>query len=270
VITSDRNIGAIENAKRTRRACRGKYVAFCEGDDYWHHPEKLQRQVDYMESHPDYGLVYSNYNVHNIQSKKTIKDFINYKKWQVPVKMGPDYFVEDEMSVTILTCTVLAKRELLERIIESDPYIHESGEFLMGDIQMWAEMSAAAGAGYIPESLATYNVSEESATRSRDIARELRFQVSLSKLTLYLSKKYGMPEDVTKRRLEQWCDTSLRLALHERNAPLAEKARKRKMKFSWKDRYRYYGARHAIIYYSYLLFLSLRKTLPNGRKEWYE
>lgn len=54
-----KNIGLIANYMRTIAACDGKYIAICDGDDYWIDAYKLQKQVDFLDRNPDYSIVYT-------------------------------------------------------------------------------------------------------------------------------------------------------------------------------------------------------------------
>lgn len=53
---------------------KGKYIAYCEGDDYWTEPHKLQKQVDFMESHPDYSVCWHRCKQLVIQTGETSDD----------------------------------------------------------------------------------------------------------------------------------------------------------------------------------------------------
>tara|TARA_R110002012_G_scaffold78937_1_gene201073 strand:+ start:60143 stop:61033 length:891 start_codon:yes stop_codon:yes gene_type:complete len=55
------NVGLIANYMRTIKECDGKYIAICDGDDYWTDTQKLQNQVDFLETNPSCSIVYSNY-----------------------------------------------------------------------------------------------------------------------------------------------------------------------------------------------------------------
>lgn len=54
----NRSVGRIMYA--ASKATGAKYAAMCEGDDYWTYEYKLQKQVDFLESHPEYSLVFHN------------------------------------------------------------------------------------------------------------------------------------------------------------------------------------------------------------------
>lgn len=72
-----------------------EYIAMCEGDDYWTDPLKLQKQVDYMESHPDCMMCFGNAIEHWEDGRRPDKSFSSLEdrdytgqeicwKWMVP------------------------------------------------------------------------------------------------------------------------------------------------------------------------------------------
>jgi len=60
LLLNERNMGGRYNALNTRRACRGEYVAFLDGDDYWTTPDKLQKQINFLDQHPECTICFHN------------------------------------------------------------------------------------------------------------------------------------------------------------------------------------------------------------------
>ncbi|WP_373056918.1 glycosyltransferase [Zunongwangia sp. H14] len=77
LLKSKKNIGLIQNFIQTFKECKGKYVAICDGDDYWIDVLKLQKQVSFLESNPDFYITY------------TAVNFL-YPNGEVHIKKGAD------------------------------------------------------------------------------------------------------------------------------------------------------------------------------------
>jgi len=86
---------------------RGKYIAFCEGDDFWTDPLKLQRQVDFLESHPDYSMCF-----HSAKKKyeTNAMAWIDCENIQDKDYDATDVFV----NWTIPTASVLCRKEAMD------------------------------------------------------------------------------------------------------------------------------------------------------------
>ena len=77
-----------------------KYIATCEGDDYWTDPHKLQLQVDFLESHPDYVASSHDFSVFHEDTKKCGKNwerfddlsFEKYKDYEYHTFTNDDYY----------------------------------------------------------------------------------------------------------------------------------------------------------------------------------
>lgn len=200
MITSEKNVGMRTNGLRTYAAARGKYLAFCEGDDYWHDPEKLQRQVDYLEGHPECGMVYTNADSYHVLSGR-----------RTPMAMPhrPELCDRDDMYLEQLTgariiwpLTVCLRRDLLEQITRECPEIRDE-TYPMGDTTRFLEIARRSAVHYMPISTATRNLLPESATQSQNIARKAAFIARCAKVTLHYLEKYPV-EDRYDRQVRRW------------------------------------------------------------------
>ena len=90
---------------------KGKYIAMCEGDDYWTDPLKLQKQVDFMEANPEYSLCFHNAKVIYQDEDKESHIFANIEDRE---------YSASEIYETwyIQTATTLFKKESLFKNID--------------------------------------------------------------------------------------------------------------------------------------------------------
>ena len=154
-----------------------KYIALCEGDDYWIHPHKLQKQVDYLESHPECGLVYTNSRIFN-QSAGTFSDVT------FPKQSDFKGLLVESVIFTLTTCF---KRELYVRYLQE---IQVNPKWLMGDTPLWLFIAAQGPIKYLPDVTSVYRVLENSASHSNDMNKTIRFCLSSYDIRIYFAKKY--------------------------------------------------------------------------------
>ena len=99
--------------QQNRDRAIGKYIAICEGDDYWIDNHKLQKQVDYMEAHPGCTFCFTNgYFCYGIQ-KPTNKKLVPYSKAFIVKKHSNIYNVAElEQLGFIPTCSFVWRKGL--------------------------------------------------------------------------------------------------------------------------------------------------------------
>lgn len=72
LLLAEENRGMMANFMATLSACDGRYVALCEGDDYWVDARKLLMQVSYMEAHPAASVCFHNAWVEDEEGRRTL------------------------------------------------------------------------------------------------------------------------------------------------------------------------------------------------------
>jgi len=168
-------------------ACLGKYVAMCEGDDYWFDDEKLQRHVDFLERNDDYVLVYSDCRSIDEDGRELSQPF--YSKFGFLIKRKEGFLQKSLVKGNfIMTMTTLIRADTLrsaEDAIKSDP-----GYIINIDFTLFLEISRLGKIHYDRYITSAYRIMRESLSHSDDLGKRLTFVEGTVGVSQHFNQKY--------------------------------------------------------------------------------
>lgn len=159
---------------------KGKYIALCEGDDYWTDPLKLQKQVDFMEAKEEYSLCFHNAKVIYEHKNKEPHLFANIENREYS---APEIYE----TWYIQTATVLFKAQSLFKNID----ILQTNKFYYGDNPLFCTLSLDGKLYGMKDVMSAYRVNNGGVTNlfSKDTDKLLNHQIVVLEI---FNEKYGI------------------------------------------------------------------------------
>lgn len=173
----------LENLK----ASTGKYIALCEGDDYWTDPLKLQKQVDFMEANFEYGICFHEAAISWSEQKEAHKIQLNSQFFWNRMSVSKDiYDISDVLNGPFMaTASVLYRNPYIEN------YPNWFSKAASGDITLYAIIIGDKKIKFINEVMCVYRRHSGGITRfnkGNDIILN-RLQI-LKHINEYYDSKY--------------------------------------------------------------------------------
>lgn len=179
LILNKKSLGMVPNFIQTLKACKGEYVALLEGDDYWTSPNKLQKQVDFLENNTGFVICFHNARTLNQETGDRSRLFFYGRQKKV-------WRLDDLLRINFIpTLTCVFKNNLFNKFPEW--YYHA----FPGDWPLHIINAQYGKIGYIDEAMATYrNHGKGATTGSNPIDNYKRYIKTFENIKSYISPKY--------------------------------------------------------------------------------
>jgi glycosyltransferase involved in cell wall biosynthesis len=187
VITSEYNVGLMDNFYRTVSSAKGKYFAVCGGDDFWHDPKKLMKQVKTMEKKPECGMVHSDENVLYDDTGELLENY------NIKTKRYYDNNLINTLDLLfsgrykIVASSALYKTSLFRKHFNLNEL--KNNNVIIEDMPLFIHIAAHSRIYYLSESLVTRRVVNGSITR-QGFDNSIKLWESVYSCYLLLYEKY--------------------------------------------------------------------------------
>ena len=165
----------------------------CEGDDYWIDPYKLQKQVDFLEENPEYGMVHTNFKV--FHQERNVLSSNGAGKYKIS---EGDVFEELFRGCWIRTLTVCLRRDFYNNL----PHLPE-GAFA-GDLYLFYEIALQSKVHFMNYESGVYRVLKQSASHISNESSLLRVFLSYRRLDYFYAERGNISENMHYLLDKKW------------------------------------------------------------------
>jgi glycosyltransferase involved in cell wall biosynthesis len=182
VLLHKKNVGMARNYEAVSQACRGKYIAWLEGDDYWRTPQKLQKQVALMEANPHYSMCGTKTQFVITSSNGVEKDAGVLE----PALLKPEYDLPDFLTgYSMHTSSMLLRREL----VEFPEWLNDL--VMLRDACVFALYAEKGPVGYLSDVVSCYRVHPGGIWTTKSAVHQLQYnQKAIDLLDAHFKGRY--------------------------------------------------------------------------------
>lgn len=174
-----------DRRKSFRMSRKGKYIAHCEGDDYWIDPLKLEKQVRFMEANPQYSMCF--------HKAKIVAQPGHEFKLKIYNHLDEGEYSGRQIlqQWTIPTASVLYRAQFGEYIIDSNRH----PDFIFQDIIMFLNLADCGRLYCLGETMSVYRIHDESITNKPDPQKNIRYIKHLQAIMNSFGGRYAHAAD---------------------------------------------------------------------------
>jgi len=198
LVTYDKNVGGRRNSQMLYENSKGKYIAVCEGDDYWTNPLKLQKQVNYMEQNEGCTLCFHSADIVKANKHKTGRILRSYYKNTVAT-------TEDIIIGDGNFCPTQSLMYYKESMNNPPEFYTKSP---VGDYPLQMILASHGYAYYIDENMSAYRTAVKGSwtQRTKTIEKSLQFSqrlmCMLDDFNKYTNYEYSSAVDKAKLNIK--------------------------------------------------------------------
>lgn len=256
LVFQEQNLGLGANWASCVKLCRGKYLAGCDNDDYWHNKDKLNLQVQFLERNPEYGMVHTNYRELNRETGGITEKNIHNITYTVSI-------IKANFSGKFKCCnsSVMYRKSVIDEHVNLDDYIQN--QFPLQDWPTWISIANYTKFWCLPVSTTTVGIGNESITRPKDYKKVLKRFERDKIMYKYLCDKF--PDDLSynEKAYDDYIDHTLLSLAYRRNDFSEAKKYALKLKTAGSGSTKVFLAQNIHTFHIFILLKRLKAKLPS-------